>query len=116
MIILEVRNRFKGLDLKDSYTQSLAHTHTQLWHYIACRKGHFFFPNSLSRNKKTECSLVGLQTGLCSACKSDCLLLWNVSFPAGSVVKNPVNAGSIGDEGWIPGLGRSPGGGNGNPL
>ena len=26
------------------------------------------------------------------------------------------NAGDIGDSGWIPGLGRSPGGGNGNPL
>ena len=25
------------------------------------------------------------------------------------------NAGDIGDSGWIPGLGRSPGGGNGNP-
>ena len=35
-------------------------------------------------------------------------------FPGGSVVKNlPANAG---DMGLIPGLGRSPGGGNGNPL
>ena len=35
-------------------------------------------------------------------------------FPCGSVVKNPpVNAG---DTGWIPGSGRSPGRGNGNPL
>ena len=33
------------------------------------------------------------------------------------VVKNlPVNAGDIRDSGSIPGLGRSPGGGNGNPL
>ena len=36
------------------------------------------------------------------------------SFPGGSVVKNlPANAG---DEGSIPRSGRSPGGGNGNPL
>ena len=28
----------------------------------------------------------------------------------------PVNAGDTGDEGLIPGLGRSPGGGNGNLL
>ena len=28
----------------------------------------------------------------------------------------PANAGAIGDKGSIPGLGRSPGGGNGNPL
>ena len=33
------------------------------------------------------------------------------------VVKNlPVNAGDIRDMGSIPGLGRSPGGGHGNPL
>ena len=38
-------------------------------------------------------------------------------FPAGSVVKDlPATAGDAGDVGSIPGLGRSPGGGNGNPL
>ena len=38
-------------------------------------------------------------------------------FPGGSVVKNPpANAGDAGDSGSIPGLGRYPGGGNGNPL
>ena len=37
-----------------------------------------------------------------------------MGFPGGSVVKNPpVNAG---DTGSMPGSGRSPGGGNGNPL
>ena len=41
----------------------------------------------------------------------------NAGFPGGSVVKNlPVNAGDTGDKGLIPGLGRSPGEGNGNPL
>ena len=35
-------------------------------------------------------------------------------FPGGAVVKNPpTNAEDLGS---IPGLGRSPGGGNGNPL
>ena len=37
--------------------------------------------------------------------------------PGGTMVKNP--PGNVGDsrgEGWIPGLGRSPGEGNGNPL
>ena len=38
-------------------------------------------------------------------------------FPGGSVVKNLLaNAGDVGDVGLIPGLGRSPGGGTGNPL
>ena len=32
------------------------------------------------------------------------------------VVKNPsANTGDIRDEGWMPGLGRSPGGGHSNP-
>ena len=35
-------------------------------------------------------------------------------FPGGSVVKNPPT--NEGDAGFIPGSGRSPGGGNGNPL
>ena len=38
-------------------------------------------------------------------------------FSGGSVVKNsPASAGDAGDMGSIPGLGRSPGGVNGNPL
>ena len=38
----------------------------------------------------------------------------NASFPGGSVVKNPpANAGDVGS---VPGLGSSPGGGNGKPL
>ena len=38
-------------------------------------------------------------------------------FPDGSVVKNlPRSAGETGNMGLIPGLGRSTGGGNGNPL
>ena len=37
-----------------------------------------------------------------------------MGFPGGSVVKNaPANAGDMGS---IPGLGRSPEEGNGNPL
>ena len=37
-----------------------------------------------------------------------------LAFPGGSVIKNPpANAGYLGS---IPGLGRSPGEGNGNPL
>ena len=40
-----------------------------------------------------------------------------MGFPGGTVVKNmPANAGDTRDMGSIPGLGRSPGGGNGNPL
>ena len=38
-------------------------------------------------------------------------------LPRCLVVKNPsASAGDTGDADWIPGSGRSPGGGNGNPL
>ena len=37
-----------------------------------------------------------------------------LDFPGGSVVKNP--PANTGDAGLIPGLGRYPGGGNGNSL
>ena len=40
-----------------------------------------------------------------------------MGFPGGSVVKNPpANAADAGDVSSVPGLGRSPGEGNGNPL
>ena len=42
---------------------------------------------------------------------------WEGGFPSASAVKNPLaSAGDVGDTGLIPRLGRSPGGGNGNPL
>ena len=42
------------------------------------------------------------------------VLKQELGFPGGSAVENlPANAG---DESLIPGLGRSPGGGHGNPL
>ena len=45
------------------------------------------------------------------------LMLTVRCFPGGAVVKNPpANAGNPGDVGSIPGLGRSPGEGNGKPL
>ena len=44
-------------------------------------------------------------------------LIYFLDFPDGSVVKNlPASAGDAGDLGLIPGSGRSPGVGNGNPL
>ena len=40
--------------------------------------------------------------------------MYILGFPGGSEVK--VSASNVGDPGSIPGLGRSPGEGNGNPL
>ena len=43
--------------------------------------------------------------------------VWGGGFPGGAVVKNPpANVGDARDTGSIPGWGRSPGEGNGNPL
>ena len=40
-----------------------------------------------------------------------------VGIPSGAVVKNlPANAGDLRDTGSVPGLGSSPGEGNGNPF
>ena len=40
-----------------------------------------------------------------------------IGFPGGMVVKNQTaHAGDARDMGLTPGLGRTPGGGNGNPL
>ena len=45
------------------------------------------------------------------------LLEYTKGFPGGTAVKNqPANAGNIRDACSIPGSGRSPGVGNGNPL
>ena len=45
------------------------------------------------------------------------LVFLNKGFPGGSLVKNlAAMQGAAGDLGLIPGLGRSPGGGHGNPL
>ena len=45
------------------------------------------------------------------------VLLYSTSFPFRTVVKDPfASVGDVGDIGSIPGSGRSPGGGNGNPL
>ena len=45
------------------------------------------------------------------------MLYSDMGLPGGVVVKNPpANAGDIRDVGSIPGLGRSLGGGHGNPL
>ena len=46
-----------------------------------------------------------------------CLYSLGMDFEGGSVVKNPpANAADIRDVGSIPGSGRCPGGGHGNPL
>ena len=44
-------------------------------------------------------------------------MIWYMASQVVLVVKNPPdNAGNIRDAGYIPGLGRSPGGRHGNPL
>jgi len=72
---------------------------------------------SARSNSKADHSCVSLWVihtlggGITGVCGTD------VRFPGGSVVKNlPANARNAGDKGWIPGWGRCPEEGNGNPL
>ena len=55
---------------------------------------------------------VGVSSGATCVVKKE--LPFSKGFPDGSGVKNP--SANVGDVGLIPGLGRSPGEGNGNPL
>ena len=49
--------------------------------------------------------------------RNEVLISATMGFPGGSVVKNPpTNAGDTEEAGLMPGWGRSPGKGNGNPL
>ena len=49
--------------------------------------------------------------------KKENLFYWSIDFTNGSAGKEAAcNVGNTGDAGLIPGLGRSPGRGNGNPL
>ena len=56
--------------------------------------------------------LCGLNFVVCELRLKECLLVRIGGFPGGSVVKDP--PAHAGDEGLVPGSGRSPGGGNGN--
>ena len=45
------------------------------------------------------------------------MAMFDSGFPCGASIKNPpANTGDVRDESLIPGTGRSPGEGNGNPL
>ena len=78
------------------------------------------------KNKKLigDWKFHGVIEGLKWDLEQSCLCVWGVGgvcggggFLGGSVIKSPLaNTGATGDRGSIFGLGRSSGGGNGNPL
>ena len=86
-------------------------------------KGMKAFVSYIQAYAKHECNLIFRLKG-----KLDLLTIWNIwwflqvlqiwrASQVALVVKNlPANAGDIRDMGWIPRLGRSPGGGNDNLL
>ena len=80
------------------------------WDHGLCENGHFssvYFCVLSNSRFPGPCLATGryLLSGLC---------LWGLGFPGGSVGKK--SACSARDPGLIPGWGRSPGDGNGNPL
>ena len=99
-----------------THTHILTHTHT-IAALRSLQKRTLFFLTVWTETRRLSVALLDFKWG-CVLPASQ-IVSWSVhvSFPAGSVVKNlPVSAGNTGDEGLIPGLGRSPGGGNGNLL
>ena len=72
---------------------------------------------NLSLTSWMNCELFIRFMGLYEITSVSAELVWHTGsprgFPGGSVVKNPCQ---VGDVGAIPGLGRSFGGRNGNPL
>ena len=65
-----------------------------------------------------DCDSLQVNHKDCESLRSGLFPLWlsthNTGFPGGSGVKSP--PAKAGDAGSIPGLGRSPGGGNGTPF
>ena len=79
---------------------------------MRCTNDMLGFPGS-SAGEESTCNVVDSQFDSC--CRRDWLpTLIFMGFPGGSDGKE--SACNVGDLGSIPGLGRSPGGGLGNPL
>ena len=80
---------------------------------------HTPFNQVLSPNEfRSYYVVIQVNFGKKSFVSSEIFFFWGLKIRGASqVVKNPpANGGYVSDTGLIPGLGRSPGGGNGNPL
>ena len=76
-------------------------TQLGLWNFQDLSPTYSFFSTVAKQNLVVNLPIAGTKRGL----------------PGGSMVKNPpANAWDAGDTGLIPGSGKSPGRGNGNPL
>ena len=87
----------------------------RVWRWEEYHSVYIFVPHGILTVQKTKLQIIFNWENILKLLKNRaCQLL---SFPGGSVVKNPpANEGDTRDTGFIPGLGRSPGGGHGNPL
>ena len=81
------------------------HTHTHTQHHNSCPLGTYFHFRGKGEQQNFKKEIVQIY----GKAESE-----GLRFPGGSVIKNP--PANAGDEGSIPGLGRSPGGGNVNPF
>ena len=92
--------------------------------FVSCLCAYCSLPNSFMQlvSLLSEVVLVNYQEHECChehSSKSPfypLTYLWPRAFRWHSVKESVCNVGDIGESGSIPGLGRSPGGGNGNPL
>ena len=82
----------------------------QVLRCLVCKRTPLSAPKTTASLKWAEHS--PLRSALC--CRFIPSLPWSLGFPCGSAGKE--SARNVGDLGSIPGLGRSPGEGNGHPL
>ena len=78
-------------------------------HFVLFKTAHSILCSDIAGKRHTGLTWIFSKFG------PKCFVIW--AFQVVLVVKNlHANAGDLRDEGSIPGLGRSPGGRNGNPL
>ena len=97
-------------------SQEVLRNHTERSH-IPFPSGNILHNYSIKSHQETDIGIIHRPYSDFTSFYTDsfaCVCTYTWGFPRSSVGKEP--AWNTGDLGWIPGSGRSPGEGNGNPL
>ena len=97
-------------------SQEVLRNHTERSH-IPFPSGNILHNYSIKSHQETDIGIIHRPYSDFTSFYTDsfaCVCTYTWGFPRSSVGKEP--AWNIGDLGWIPGSGRSPGEGNGNPF
>ena len=107
-MVFQTQEKTAAKPLKQKQSSRKANIKT----FKICIESMFFFFSSEIQNPYHHIGPL-IFSPVCSSCHQ---LHLHVSQVALVVKKPSANAGDVRDTGWIPGSGRSPGGGHGNPL